>query len=176
MIRTIRRDPIPARRIMDIGCGMGGVLEDIRHKLGVEAIGVELKPLRSISTSIKIYQADAIRDPLPSADVAFAMHLGHHLSESDLVDLICNVGRFSRRFIILDLVRHPLPLARFRVLVVPFVCQIAAVDGQKSIRRSYTPTELRRITASALADSGSSFRHSVAPLYARQTIDIVYAK
>ena len=49
-------------------------------------------------------------------------------------------------------------------------------DGQKSIRRSYTPTELRRITASALADSGSGFRHSVAPLYARQTIDIVYAK
>jgi len=174
MIRTIRRDPIPVRRIMDVGCGVGAVVENIRGKLGVEAVGVDLKPRRSISTSIKIYQADATRDPLPSADVAFCMHLGHHLSESDLVDLIRNVGRFSRRFILLDLVRHPLPLALFRVFVAPFVCKIAALDGQQSICRSYTPSELRRITTSALDGSHSSFRQSVAPLYARQTIDILY--
>jgi len=104
------------------------------------------------------------------------MHLGHHLSEPDVVDLIRNVGRFCRRFILLDLVRHPLPQALFRLFVAPFVCRIVAVDGQTSIRRSYTPAELRRITDFALAGSGGAFRQSVAPLYARQIIDIVYGR
>src|SRR5207247_859074 len=120
-------------------------------------------------------EADALHDPLPSADVAFSMHLGHHLNEPDLVSLIRNVGRFCRRFILLDLVRHSLPLVMFRLFIAPFVCRIDAEDGQRSIRRSYTPIELRRITKSALAGSASGFRLSVAPFYIRQVIDISYA-
>ena len=174
VIRAIREDPTPVRRILDVGCGTGLVLEDVRRKLGVEAFGVDVNPRRSI-TAIPTFQADAIRDSLPSADVAFSMHLGHHLSEDDLVSLIRNVGKFCRRFILLDLVRHPLPLALFRLFVAPFVCRIVVADGQKSIRRSYTPAELRRIAGSAIAGSDGTFRQSVAPLYARQVIDIFYA-
>jgi SAM-dependent methyltransferase len=174
VIRAIRGDPMPVRRILDVGCGMGSVLDNVRRKLGVEAVGVDLKQLHSIHSDIPIIQADAIRDSLPSADVAFSMHVGHHLSEDDLVHLIRNVGRFCRRFILLDLVRHPLPLSLFRFFVAPFVCRIVAHDGQQSIRRSYTPAELRRITAVALAGSGGRFRQSVSPVYARQVIDIVY--
>ncbi len=174
VIRAIREDPMPVRRIVDVGCGTGLVLENVRRKLGVEAVGVDVNPRRSISTAIPRYQADAVRDSLPSADVAFSMHLGHHLSEENLVDLIRNVGKFYRRFILLDLVRHPLPLALFRLFVAPFVCRIVVVDGQTSIRRSYTPAELHRIAGSALAGSRGTFRQSVAPLYARQVVDILY--
>lgn len=176
VIRAIREDPMPVRRILDVGCGTGWVLENVRRKLGVEAVGVDLKPRPTISAAIPIFQADAVRDPLPYADVAFSMHLGHHLSEKDLVDLIRNVSRFCRRFILLDVVRHPLPLALFRLFVAPFVCRIVAVDGQRSIRRSYTPAELRKVTGLALAGSGGAFRQSVAPFYTRQIIDIVYAR
>jgi len=175
VIRTIREDPMPVRRILDVGCATGLVLENIRRKLGVEAFGVDLKPQRTIGAAIQIFQADAVRDSLPPADVAFCMHLGHHLSEDDLVSLIRNVGKFCRRFILLDLVRHPLPLALFRLFVAPFVCRIVVVDGQKSIRRSFTPAELSRIAGAALAGSDGSFRQFVAPLYARQVVDIVYA-
>jgi len=174
VIRAIRKDPMPVRRILDVGCGTGLVLESVRRKLGVEAVGVDVNPRRSISTATTL-QSDAIRDSLPSADVAYCMHLGHHLSEGDLVSLIRNVGKFCRRFIVLDLVRHPLPLALFRLFVAPFVCRIVVADGQTSIRRSYTPDELHRIAGSALAGSGGTFRQSVAPLYARQVVDIVYA-
>ncbi len=118
----------------------------------------------------------ATRCLLPN--VAFSMHLGHHLREREVAHLIRNVGRFCRRFILLillDLVRHPLPLALFRLFIAPLVCPIDAEDGQRSIRRSFTSVELHSITASALAGTDGSFRLSVAPLHARQVIDISYA-
>lgn len=175
IVRAIRRDPLPVRRILDVGCATGSVLEDVRRRLGVEALGVDLNPRQPIHASVRIFQADAVRDSLPHVDVAFSMHLGHHLSESDIVTLIRNVGRFCRRFILMDLVRHPLPLALFRLFVAPFICGVAVEDGRRSIRRSYTPAEFGRIVTSALAGSSGTFRQSVAPLYTRQVIDISYA-
>lgn len=172
--RAIRRDPLPVRRILDVGCATGLVLEDLRRKLGVEAIGVDLAPRPSIASSVEILQADAVRDRLPRADVAFSMYMGHHLPEDDLERLIVNVGRFCRRFILLDVVRHPLPLAFFRFLLAPFLSPITAVDGERSIRRSYTPGELRSIAASALAGTPGQFQHWVAPFYSCQIIDISY--
>ena len=175
IIRAICRDALPVRRVLDVGCGTGAVVDYVRRMLGVEAIGVDVNPHRSIAAPVPIFQADAVCDPLPFADVAFCMHVGHHLCEDDLQRLIANVGRYCRRFILLDLVRHPLPLALFRLFVAPFVCPIVTEDGQRSIRRSYTPAEFRGIATSALAGTAASFRHSVAPLYARQVIDISYA-
>lgn len=174
IVKSIRRDPLPVHRILDVGCSTGFVLEEVGHRLGVDVVGTDISPHPRIAAPVPIIQADARCDPLPSADVAFSMHLGHHLCESDLIALIRNVGRFCRRFILLDLVRHPLPLVLFRIFIAPFVCGIDAEDGQRSIRRSYTPVELREITASALAGTASSFRPSVAPFYIRQVMDISY--
>jgi len=175
VMSALRRDPLPVRRVIDIGCASGGVLLDIRHKLRVDVVGVDIRPPRVADMPFPIWRADAVRDQLPQADVAFSMYLGHHLSEEDLVNLIRNVGRFCRRFILLDLVRHPLPLGLFRAFVAPFVCPIVLADGQTSIRRSYTRTEVRRIVSHALAGSNAVFLHSVAPLYVRQIIDISYS-
>jgi SAM-dependent methyltransferase len=174
VIAAVRRDPLPVRRILDVGCARGGVLRILRHKLGVDVVGVDLNPPVTLEASFQIVRADAVRDPLPRADLAVSMYLGHHLSESDLIALIRNVGKFCRRFILLDLVRHRLPLALFRLFVAPLVSPIVVADGRVSIRRAYTPTELKRIAAKALAGSGGLFRHSVAPLYVRQVLDISY--
>ena len=175
IVRAIRRDPLPVRRVLDVGCATGLVTQEVGNKLGVRVVGVDVNPHPSIAAPVPILRADARRDPLPLADVAFSMHLGHHLRERDLVDLIRNVGRFCRRFILLDLVRHPVPLALFRLFVAPLICDIDAEDGQRSIRRSFTPVELRELTSSALAGTSGTFRLSVAPLHARQVMDICYA-
>jgi SAM-dependent methyltransferase len=175
IVRAIGGDPLPVRRVLDVGCATGLVLQQVGRRLGVDVVGVDINPRPRVAAPVPIVQADARRDSLPLADVAFSMHLGHHLHEGDLAYLIRNVGRFCRRFILLDLVRHPLPLALFRLFIAPFVCPIDAEDGQRSIRRSFTPVELHGITASALAGTGGSFRLSVAPLHARQVIDISYA-
>jgi SAM-dependent methyltransferase len=174
IVRAISQDPLPVRRVLDVGCATGLVLHEVQRRLGVDVVGVDINPHPCIAAPVPILRADARRDPLPVADIAFSMHLGHHLRERDLANLIRNVGRFCRRFILLDLVRHPLPLALFRLFVAPLVCPIDAVDGQRSIRRSFTSVELRTITASALAGTGASFRLSVAPLHARQVMDISY--
>ncbi len=174
MIRAIRRDPLPVRRILDVGCATGIVLQRVGRKLGVEMVGADIQPRPAIAAPIRIVRADARFDPLPKADVAYCMHLGHHVSADDLISLIRNVGRYSRRFILLDLVRHPLPLTLFRLFVAPLICEIDAEDGRRSIRRSYTPAELREIAAAALAGSTGTYRSSVAPFYMRQVVDISY--
>jgi len=174
LIGAIRRDPLPVRRILDVGCATGLVLERVGRRLGVDAVGADIQPRPSVAAPVTIVRADACRDRLPVADVTYCMHLGHHLSADDLILLIRNVGRYCRRFIVLDLVRHPIPLALFRIFVAPLICDIDAEDGRRSIRRSYTPAELREIAATALAGSQATFRLSVAPFYIRQVLDISY--
>src|SRR6266568_8244771 len=65
MIRTIRRDPLPVRRILDVGCATGLVLHEVGRRLGVEAIGADIRPRPTIAAPVPILKADAARDPLP---------------------------------------------------------------------------------------------------------------
>jgi SAM-dependent methyltransferase len=175
VVRAIRRNPVAVRQVLDIGCGTGLVTAEIGRMLGVRVIGVDINPYPAISADIKIVRADARQDALPWADVAFSMNVAHHLSAHDLINVIRNVGRFCRRFIIVDLVRHRLPLALYRFFVAPFVCAIDAEDGQRSIKRSYTPAELRELASLALAGTGARFEQLVNRFYIRQAIDITYS-
>jgi SAM-dependent methyltransferase len=168
LARAIRRDPLPVRRILDVGCGHGGVLADLERRLGVEGIGADLRP--PADTPVRMVRADVVRDLLPSADVAYSLSLAHHLSDDEVVAMIRNVGRSCRRFLLVDLVRHRLPLALFRTFVAPFFSEVAVADGITSIRRAYTPEEFAEIARRA----GAPYRHTVSPIYASQTLDMVY--
>lgn len=172
ILDKLRRDPLPVGRVLDIGCAHGALLREARRQLGVEVIGVDLRP--PAQSDIPILEADARSERLPEADVAIAVCLIHHLTESGLIDLIRNVGRSCRRFILLDLVRHTMPLVLFRWFVCPFVNPVVAADGCQSIRRAFTVRELRAIVRRALDGSGATFEHTVTPLYSRQMVDISY--
>ncbi len=174
IVAAIRRDPLPVRRVLDIGCARGGVLLQIQQLLAVDVIGVDRNPSPTVNTPFPILRVDAIQDRLPTADVAFSMLVAHHLAQGEVAALIRNVGRSCRRFILLDLVRHPLPLALFRLFVAPFVSPITCTDGCASIRRAYTAAELSQIARGALEGSRARIRHSVAPFYVRQILDITY--
>lgn len=174
IVSALRRDPRPIHRVLDIGCGDGALLSRIRRTLAVDVIGVDLRAPRT-PPGVPIVHADATRDLLPPADVAICLMVAHHLSEEDLISMIRNTARSVRRLIILDLVRHWLPLALFRLFVCPLVNHIVAVDGLQSVRRSFTPAELRRIVERAVAGTGARFDQVVAPLLSRQVIDIVWS-
>jgi 2-polyprenyl-3-methyl-5-hydroxy-6-metoxy-1,4-benzoquinol methylase len=172
IFRQLRKHRDPIHLIVDIGCGQGALLEEIQKRLGVDVIGFDLRP--APSGPVRILTGNATVDPLPRADVALAVCVVHHLSEAEIIALIRNVSKSCRRLILLDLVRHWIPLTLFRVFVAPFLHRINAVDGLTSIKRAYTPRELREIVDEALKESGASVDHIVAPFYVRQVIDIEF--
>lgn len=175
IFRRLRRIPDPVRTVLDIGCGQGALLEEIRQKLGVEVVGFDLRPAPA-SSPVRIVTGNAATDPLPAADVALSVCLVHHLSEDEVVNMIRNVSRSCRRLILLDLVRHWMPLALFRVFLSPFLHPINAADGITSIKRSYTPAELRTMVDEAVKGTDASVTHTVAPFYIRQVVEISWPR
>lgn len=174
IVRALRNDSLPLRRVLDIGCGHGGLMKIVRHRLGVETVGVDLRPPPDGAGTIPILALDAVRDALPQADVAVSVCMAHHLHDDELVALVRNVGRSCRRFLILDLVRHPMPLAFFNALAPLFLPEVNILDGRQSIRRSCTAPEFRGLIAGALSGTAATFRHTVSPLWVRQVADIRY--
>jgi SAM-dependent methyltransferase len=160
------------RSVIDIGCGDGELLAFVRQRTGAEVRGVDLVDQPTVK--VPFMRADATRDPLPEADAAISSLVIHHLTEQQVIDLIRNVGRSCGRFVILDLVRHPLPLWLFTIFLCPFLSRVGAADGRQSVRRAFTGAEMRNLVTRALAGSGATFEQWVSPFAARQVVDIRY--
>jgi len=173
ILRALRCDGT-VRRVLDIGCGHGGLLKKVRRQMGVEVVGVDLRPPAGGAAEFPILKLDAVRESLPRADVAVSVCLVHHLRDEEFVEMIRNVGRACRRFVILDLVRHRVPLTLFSAFAPLCLPRVNVLDGRQSIRRAYTAEEFRALIARAVSGTGASFRHRVAPLWIRQTADIRY--
>jgi SAM-dependent methyltransferase len=174
VLHRLKRDPGPIHRVLDIGCGQGALLEQIRRQFGVEVIGFDLRP--APSPPVPILTGNAAVDPLPAADIALSVCLAHHLSEAEVIGMIRNVSKSCRRFILLDLVRHWMPLALFKVFVSPFLHRINAADGATSIKRAYTPAELQNMAEEAVKGTNARIEHTVAPFYIRQILDISFSE
>ena len=170
--RFLRRSDRPVRKVLDIGCGGGALLAWLRDRMGVEVIGIDPKP--GPCGDVPIIAGNAIDEPLPEADVAVSSLVAHHLTPEQNIALIRNVSRSCPRFVILDLIRHPLPLVLFTVFICPLIGKEAAVDGRQSIRRAFTPEEFARLVQTALEGTGGTFAIDVPPLLSRQVIDIRY--
>jgi 2-polyprenyl-3-methyl-5-hydroxy-6-metoxy-1,4-benzoquinol methylase len=175
ILDALRRDSRPIRRVLDIGCGNGELLDEIRRTLRVDVAGVDLRAPKRKVFDVPIVEADATRDRLPEADVAVCLAVVHHLGEDEIMALVRNGGRSLRRLIILDLVRHWLPLTLFTAFMSPVLMHAVAADGRQSIRRAYTPRELRAIVERALAGRGARVVHTVTPFRSRQMIDIMWS-
>ena len=169
--RFLRANPRPVRRVLDIGCGGGALLAYLRDRMDVEVIGVDPSP--GHAADVPMVQLDAVRNPLPEADVAISSLVAHHLTPEENVELIRNVGRSCPRFVILDLIRHRLPLVLFTIFICPLIGHEAAADGRQSIRRAFTPGEFAALVREALGP-GANFSIDVPRFLSRQVIDIRY--
>jgi SAM-dependent methyltransferase len=168
--RFIRDDDKPVGRVIDIGCGGGALLDHLRRRMNVDVMGIDPKP--GHATDIPILAADGVSDPLPAADVAVCSLMAHHLTPEQNIAMIRNVSRSCRRFIIQDLIRHPLPLVLFSLFICPLIGREAAVDGRQSIRRAFTPDEFTDLVKTAIVGTSATFTVDVSPFLSRQIIDI----
>ncbi len=165
-------------KVLDIGCAQGALLAVIRERLGHEGIGFDLRSM-PVDASIPIVEGNAVTDALPRADVALSVVMAHHLDRRELKAMIVNVSRSADRLILLDLVRHRVPLTLFRLFVAPLLSRINALDGATSIRRAFTRVELGAIFAEAIKESGrpvERLTHHVATLWTRQIVDVQWSK
>jgi SAM-dependent methyltransferase len=161
-----------AQSVIDIGCGDGELLALVRERTGAAVQGVDL--VEQPEALVPVIQADATRDPLPVADVAISSMVIHHLTEQQAIDLIRNVGRSCGRFVILDLVRHPLPLWLYTIFLCPFLSRVGAADGRQSVKRAFTGVEMRGLVLRALEGTPAKFEQWVSRFAARQVIEINY--
>lgn len=168
-----QRATLAQRRVLDIGCGGGALLEYLGRRLGVEVIGVDQKP--PATTVVPVIEADAVTQKLPDADVAVCTLTAHHLKPEEIVALIRNVRQSARRFIVHDLIRHPVPLALFTMFLCPLIGKEAAADGRLSIRRAYTPEEFAAMARTALAGTNGIFMLDVSRFRSRQIVDIRFS-
>ncbi len=173
-ITRMLREDAQLRRVLDIGCGHGALLDHLRKTLHVDVVGVDLELPADPIYDVPIVQADATRDRMPEADAAVSVLTLHHMTEDGVIELFRNTARSCRRLIVLDLVRHALPFALFSVFIGPLVHHIAAVDGRQSIRRAFTADEMKGLLDRALGGTGATWQHHVSPYRANQIIDIRY--
>jgi ubiquinone/menaquinone biosynthesis C-methylase UbiE len=112
---------------------------------------------------ISLLQADAMSLPFAasSVDVVISSLFLHHFSEAALAELLPAWARIARRSVIMtDLVRHAIPYY-FMQATSPIFARSALTrhDAAVSLRRAYTPAELRRIALAAGLPEARVFTH-----------------
>ncbi len=152
--------------IIDLGTGSAHMLRIIAEwgrarRRNLQCVGVDWSA-RNLAIArlhiagfqeIALLHADAANLPYRanSTDYVISSLFLHHFAPEHVVQLLCSSYRVARRGIIMsDLVRGWLPLVGFK-LVQPFLARnfLTRHDGALSIRRAYTPDEMRELAQAA---------------------------
>lgn len=144
--------------ILDIGSGGGDlprllVRWSARDNLRLDVTGIDpdaraysYSARRPHHPSVRFRQADSaelVREGR-RFDVVISNHVIHHLEPADLARLLTDSHALARRLSLHnDLRRNVAAYALFWLAALPFRGSFIRTDGLTSIRRSYTPAELR---------------------------------
>lgn len=152
---------LPSRAsILDLGCGGGDVacrLAELAERQGreVEVTGIDPDPraiafARARGTPPQVHfrqalAADLLREGA-RFDVVVSNHVLHHLAPDALRDVLEVSAALARsRVVHADLRRSPWALPAFAAVSWPFRGSYVIGDGFRSIRRAFTPDELRAL-------------------------------
>ena len=160
--RLLRQHEIQTATILDVGTGSADILRRLaqaapRAGLDLNLIGLDLSQRHlhvaretiGGAENIALVGGDAFRLPLADAsvDLVLASLFLHHFRPAQIEALLAEFSRVaSVGWIINDLVRAYIPLWFFRLTRPVFArSYLTRHDGEASIRRGYTPTEMARI-------------------------------
>lgn len=178
LFREIERENLREFSVLDVGAGSGEMLRFIAEfaretgrkagLTGIELNGISAAALKHESREfpgISSVRGDAVKMPFAddSFDYAACSLFTHHLSDEMVVEVLREMGRVSRRGIfVIDLHRHPVALALYKIFGVVFrISRLVRQDGSLSILRSFKPKELSELAKKAGLQNASVERHLV---------------
>lgn len=100
---------------------------------------------RLASVDFRLASAEELLSAGERFDVVVSNHLLHHLADAELPNFLETTAALARAAVIHnDMSRHPLAFAAFSLARPLFPRSFIVEDGLRSIRRAFTPDELRR--------------------------------
>jgi len=149
--------------LLEVAAGFGEVPRAAGRELAAKGITLDVIDLdrapNHLQPSHRGLVADALELPFRdgSFDLVSCSLFAHHLQPPELAGFAKEASRVSRCAVLInDLIRHPLHLALVYAAFPLMRSYVSRLDGVASVRRSYTPDEIRTI----LSD-GANRRHKV---------------
>ena len=139
-----------APRVLDVGSGSAELASLLRGRFPrAIVVAVDLKPLHLGEAPATLHRvaADARRLPFPpgSFDVVMASLFLHHFDDEELPEVLASLFDQARRALVVNDLRRAQVPHLFGQLAFPllFRSPVSVSDGLISIRRAFTPDELR---------------------------------
>ena len=138
--------------VLEVAAGFGEVPKVAAGQLAGKGITLDLTFLDRVHSHLlpgnRSVVADALALPFPDRafDLVSCSLFAHHLEPAELTRFAHEALRVCRRAVLInDLVRHPLHLGLVYVGFAFMRSYVSRVDGVASVRRAYTPDEMRAI-------------------------------
>jgi ubiquinone/menaquinone biosynthesis C-methylase UbiE len=143
--------------VLEVGAGFGDVSKIAGRQLARQGITLNVTDLDRVSSHLlrenRAVVADALALPFQdnSFDLVSCSLFAHHLEPAELARFVTEALRVSRCAVLInDLVRHPLHVALVYAGFPLMRSYVSRVDGLASVRRAYTPDEMREILTSSM--------------------------
>jgi hypothetical protein len=142
--------------VLEVAAGFGEVSKIAGRQLAHKGITLDVTDLDRVRTHLlrgnRAVVADALALPFQdgSFDLVSCSLFAHHLEPAELARFTNEALRVSRCAVLInDLVRHPLHVALVYAGFPLMRSYVSRVDGLASVRRAYTPDEMKTILSSA---------------------------
>ena len=152
--------------LLEVAAGSGYVQEIVRQRQGARGLRLEVTLLdrapSHLSNGNRAVVANALALPFrdESFDLVSCTLFAHHLGPHEFLQFIVEALRVCRVAVLInDIVRHPLHLALVYAGLPLFRSRITRHDGPVSVRRAYTPEEMRTFLAQSTAARTELHRH-----------------
>ncbi len=143
--------------VLEVGAGFGDVSKLAGRQLAAKGIVLDVTDIDRARTHLlrgnRAVVADALALPFQdnSFDLVSCSLFAHHLEPAELALFVQEALRVSRCAVLInDLVRHPLHVAAVYAGFPLMRSYVSRVDGLASVRRAYTPAEMREILTSSM--------------------------
>ena len=161
-MREIESENLQSFSVLDVGAGSGELLRAIaefarKSDRKSRLVGLELNERSANAMAeeskdfaeIEAVRADAFKLPFAdnSFDYAFCSLFTHHFTDENVVGIVREMNRVSRRKIfVIDLHRHRAAYFLYKLFCrVFFISRLVREDGSLSVLRSFTPDELKKL-------------------------------